>query len=215
MRHLPTALLGALLLLPSAASAGPELTLTAGLRTGDVVFATEARAPFILCVTTPCVVADVLTEDDQLRYTLILDVPVSPRWMVEVLYTEQDGDHGFRSAFGGIVERGSYEWSTAQVGVLHQWSGQRPLRPFAAVSLGGSRFESTVPGYDRPFFPGIVTTPVDEEVLSGSLAGGVKVDLGRRLALRLEGRGWWHDLPERLDGELWQTEASVGLTYRW
>lgn len=134
--------------------------------------------------------------------------------MVEVLFTEQDGDHDFRSTFEVIVERGSYEWTTAQVGLLRHW-GEDRVRPFAAAALGASRFESTTQAYDRPFTPGIVPRPVDEEVLSGSLAGGVKVGLGRHLALRLEGRGWWHDLPERLDGALWQNEGSVGLTYRW
>ncbi len=213
-RPLSTAFLGLLLLLPTAASAGPELTLAAGLRTGDVVFATEARTPLIVCVTTPCILADVLTENDQARLTLILDLPFSRHWMVEALYTEQDGDHEFRSRFSPILDRGSYEWTTAQVGVLRQW-GEGRLRPFAAAALGATRFESSVLAYDRPFFSGITPRPVDEDVLSGSLAGGVKVGLGRRLALRLEARGWWHDFPERLDGTLWQSDGSFGLTYRW
>ena len=201
-------------LAPAVASTGPELTLSAGLRAGEIVFTTEAYSPLVLCITTPCVTADVLTEDQQGRLTLILDFPMSQRWMAELLYTTQDGDHGFRSDFPDIVERGSYEWATAQVGVLRHW-GEGRVRPFAAGALGASRFESSVPGYDRPFFPGIVPTPVDEEVLSGSLAGGVKIGLGRHLDLRLEGRGWWHDLPERLGGSLWQTEGGVGLTYRF
>lgn len=213
-RRLVAVVLGLLPLVPAAAGAGPELTLSAGLRSGEIAFTTEAYSPLVVCVTTPCVTADVLTEDEQARLTLILDVPFSPRWMVELLYTEQDGDHDFRSDFPGIVERGSYEWATAQVGVLRHW-GEGRLRPFAAGALGATQFESSVLAYDRPFFPGIVPTPVDEEVLSGSLAGGVKVGLGRHLDLRLEGRGWWHDLPERLDGSLWQGEGSVGLTYRW
>ncbi|MDH3226655.1 MAG: hypothetical protein OEM67_06155 [Thermoleophilia bacterium] len=201
-------------LAPAAAGSGPELTLSAGLRTGEIAFTTEAYSPLIVCVTTPCVTADVVTEDEQVRLTLIVDVPVSPRWMIELLYTEQDGNHDFRSEFPSIVERGSYEWTTAQAGLLRHW-GEGRMRPFAAATLGATRFESSVPGYDRPFFPGIVPTPVDEEVLSGSLAGGIKVGLGRYFDLRLESRGWWHDLPARLDGSLWQGEGSVGLSYHW
>ena len=201
-------------LAPVSASAGPELTLSAGLRTGEIRFTTEATSPLILCVTTPCVTADVATENDQVRLTTILDVPVSSRWMAELLYTEQDGDHSFHSDFPDILERGSYEWRTVQVGALHHW-GENGLRPFAVAALGVTWFESTVPAYDRPFFPGIIATPVDEEVLAGSLAGGIKMELGRHLDLRLEGRGWWHDLPARLGGSLWQKEASVGLGYRW
>lgn len=214
-RRVLTIALGILSLGPAAASAGPELTLSAGLRSGDLVFATEAESPFIVCITTPCVVADVLTENDQLRWTLILDVPISRHWAVEALYSEQDGDHGFRSLVSPVLhERGSYEWTTAQVGMQRHW-GEGRLRPFAAAALGATSFESTVPAYDVPFFPGITPTPVDDEVLSGSLAGGVKVDLGRHVALRLEGRGWWYDFPARLGSSLWQSEASVGLTYRW
>lgn len=214
-RRLVAVVLALVPLAPAAADSGPELTLSAGLRSGSIAFTTEAYSPLILCVTTPCITADVLTEDDQVRTTLILDVPISPRWMVELLYTEQDGDHEFRSDFPGfLVERGSYEWSTAQVGLLRQWGDGR-LRPFAAGALGATRFESSVPGYHRPLSPGTFPTPVDEEVLSGSLAGGVKLGLGRHLDLRLEGRGWWLDLPERLDGSLWQSEGGVGLTYRW
>ena len=214
-RRLAAVVLGLLPLAPAATGAGPELTLSAGLRTGETAFTTDAYSPDIVCITTPCVTADVLTKDEQARLTLILDVPFSPRWMVELLYTDQDGDHDFRTDHPSIVvEQGSYEWTTAQVGVLRHWGDDR-LRPFAAGALGATRFESSVPGYGRPFFPGIVPTPVDEEVLSGSLAGGVKFGLGRHLALRLEGRGWWHDLPERLAGSLWQGEGSAGLTYRW
>ena len=197
-----------------AAIAGTELTLSAGLRTGEVRFTTEATSPLIVCVTTPCVTADVSTEEEQMRLSLIVDVPVSPGWMVELLYTEQDGDHEFRSDFPGIVERGSYEWTTVQAGALRQWGVGR-LRPFAVAAFGATRFESVVPAYDRPFFPGIIAIPVDEEVLSGSLACGLKIELGRNIDLRLESRGWWHDFPDRLGGSLWQAEANVGLSYRW
>lgn len=216
MRKLLTAFLG-LLMLPSAGSgagAEPELTLAAGMRRGEVAFPTEARTPLIVCVTTPCILAEARTDDGEVNYSLILDVPFSRHWMVEALLTEQDGDHEFRSSFSPILDRATYESTTAQLGLLRHW-GEGRLRPFAAGALGVTTFESTALAYDRPFFPGIVPTPVDEEVLSGSFAGGAKVDLGRRLALRLEGRAYWHDLPERLDGTLWQNEASVGLTYRW
>lgn len=197
-----------------AEGAGPELTLSAGLRAGTVVFTSEAESSLIVCVTTPCVTTEVRTEDDEGRLTLILDVPVTRRWMVELLLTEQDGDHEFRSDDPSLVERGSYEWMTAQVGVLRQWGDGR-VRPFVAGTLGGSRFESTVGAYDLPLSPGTFPTPVDEEVLSGTLVAGVKIGLSRHLDVRLEGRGWWHDFPVRLGGSLWQREGSVGLTYRW
>lgn len=213
MRNLLALLLASFLVLPAAASAGPELTLSAGRRSGEVGFLTDVDA-LIVCVTTPCPVAEARTADDRVRYTLILDVPFSRRWMVEVLFTEQDGAHEFDLGVSPLPSRGTYEWTTAQAGVLRHWREDR-LRPFAAAALGATRFESTALAYQRPLFPEITAFPVDEEVLSASLAGGIKVGLGRRLALRLEGRGWWHDLPDWLDGALWQGEASAGLTYRW
>jgi hypothetical protein len=143
-RQIVATVLFLLPLAPGSASAGAELTLSAGLRTGVIHFTTEAYSPLILCVTTPCVTADVTTEEDQIRLSLILDAPVSPRWMVEVLYTEQDGDHRFQSDFPDIVEEGSYEWTTVQIGALRQW-GEGEVRPFAAAALGVSQFESTVP----------------------------------------------------------------------
>lgn len=207
-------LLGLVSWAPVAAADGPELTLSVGHRSGGPTFTTEAHSPMVDCVTTPCVTAEVFTEDDQARFTLILDLPISPLWAIELLYTEQDGDFEFRSEFPDIVDQGTYDWSTAQIGVLRTWGHDR-LRPFGALTAGVTSFDSSVGAYHLPLVVHAVPRPVDEEVLSGSLAGGLKVALSDHLDLRLEARAWWHDLPARLDGVLWQGEASIGVTYRW
>lgn len=207
-----SALLG---LVPTAAAGAVELTLAAGARWGEVTYPTESTTPLIVCVTTPCVVADASTEEGGPHLSLILDLPVAGPWMIEGLVSRWEGDMDFRADFpGGIADRGTFESTTVLVGLLRQWEGSR-WRPFATGALGMTAFESSVPAYDQPFFPGIVPRPVDEEVVAASLAGGVKTDLGRRLALRLEGRVYWHDLPDRLGGVRTQQEATVGLVYRW
>lgn len=214
MRTLLAVFVG-LLLLPAAAGAGIELTLAGGHRTGEASFPIEARTPVTInCVTTPCILAEARTGEGEVYYSLILDIPVSRRWMVEALLTEQDGDLELRSRIVDVLHRETFELTTAQVGLLRHW-GEGRVQPFATGALGVTQFESSAMAYERPLFPGISARPADEDVISGSLAAGLKTGLGRRIALRLEGRAYWHDLPARLGGTLWQPEASLGLTYRW
>lgn len=217
----PIAFALCLLLLPATASAGVELTLLAGYRGGDLTFPIEARIDprslvIIDCITIPCLIADASTDDGDLLPTLILDVPISPAFMVEALLTRQDGDLRLGHFFGSeiLFARETYESTTALVGLQRQW-GERRVRPFASGGLGLTRFESSAVAYKRPIMEGDSPVRVDEEVLASSLAGGVKIDLASRLALRLEGRSYWHNLSERLGGTLQQLEASLGLTYRW
>ncbi len=210
-----SAVFACLLLLPAAAGAGVELTLAAGYRTGDTSFPVEARTPVpIFCFTTPCILGESHTEEGEIYYTLILDVPVSRRWMVEVLLTEQNGELEIRSRIVDVLYPETYEFTTAQVGLLRHW-GEGRVQPFATGALGVTEFESSAMAYERPLFSGISARPVNEDLVSGSLAAGLKAGLGRHIGLRLEGRAFWHDLPAWLGGDLWQPEASLGLTYRW
>ncbi len=209
-------LLSLVALTPAAAGAGVELTLAGGYRSGEAAFPIEARTSLTLnCVTTPCILAEARTGAGEARASLIVDAPISPRWMVEGLLTRQDGDLELRSSIPvGTLARETFESTTAQVGLLRQW-GEGRFRPFAAGLVGGTSFESTALAYERPFFPGIGAAPVDEDVLSWSLATGLKAGLGKRVALRLEGRVHSHELSQRLGGTLRQTEAGAGLTYRF
>ena len=202
-------------LLPAAAVAGVEVTVAAGHRSGDAAFPIEATGPLILCITTPCVLAEAHTEDDRLIPSLIVDVPVGGGWLVEGLLTWHDGDLELRSGFPpGALDRETFDATTLLVGAQRRWGDGR-LRPFAAAAIGATTFESSARAYERPIFPGIVATPVDEDVPAASLAGGVLAELGARLAARLEARAFWHELPRRLGGALVQAELSVGLTYRF
>ena len=215
MRAVLTPLAALALLAPAALHAGAEITLSSALRQGATTFPVEARTPLaIACFTTPCILAEASTTEDELEPSLIVDVPISERWMFEGLLNRQDGNLRLVSVFP-LIDDHTFDLTTAQVGLLRHWGDGRWL-PFAAFGVGATRFETNALVYDRPLFPGIVASPVDaEEVLSASLAGGVRAHFGRHVGLRLEARAYRHELPERLGGALDQTEASLGVSYRW
>lgn len=214
MRIVATVLLG-LLLAPAVAGAGAEVTLSAGFRRGGTAFPIEARTPEpLFCFTTPCILAEATTEDEELLYTVTVGVPITKRWMAELLLTEQDGDLALRSTRVSLMEPEAFDSLTAQLGVVRSWGDGR-IRPYVGGAVGGTQIESTALVYDRPLVTGASAFGVEEDVFSSSLATGLKAPLGRHLGLRLEGRAYWHALPERLGGTLRQNEGSLGLTYRW
>lgn len=209
MRRLLIAL-ALLSLVPAAAGAGMELTLTGGYRWGEAELLTEDTTSLIVCVTTPCVLATGRAGASEV-VGLILDVPIAPGWMFEALLNRQDGDVDFP---GTQLPRETYESTTAQVGVQRYWERER-WTPFAALGLGVTRWQTTALVYRPPLFPGIGVQRLDDEVFSGSIAGGVKVPLSARFGLRLEGRYYHIDLPHEVSGSFGQTEAAAGLTFRF
>ena len=87
-------------------------------------------------------------------------------------------------------------------GLLRQWQQPR-VSPFAAAGIGIAQVEAEA----------IFLDSVDENRLSASLAGGVRIDLKKWLGFRLEGRGYWADLPVSLGDDLFQFEVSSGLIF--
>lgn len=205
-----------LTLVPAVAAADVEVTLMAGQRSGEAHYSIEAdgEGVLILCVTVPCLLAEARTEESE-AFSLIVDVPISNRWMVEGLLTRQEGDLELSSPFPPeFLSAETFDLTTAQIGLLRQWREER-LRPFVAGGVGVTRFETSAGVYDQPPAPGVPSRSGDTDGLSASLAGGLKASLSERLALRLEGRYFWHDLDDRLGGALEQTEISLGLTARF
>ena len=175
---------------PAWAGGGVELTLTGGYRWGEAELLTEDPTSLIICVTTPCAVTAGRAGDDG-ALGLILDVPIARGWMFEALLNRQDGDFAFP---GTLLPAESYESTTAHLGVQRYWEGER-WTPFVAVGAGVTRWETAALVYPRPLVPGAVVRPhAAEEVFSGSIAGGLKVALAARFALRLEGRYYHLDL---------------------
>lgn len=141
-------------------------------------------------------------------YGVLLDIPVSPNWQIEILANRQ------KSAF--IIDRGLLEPSRelgdvdltiVHGGVLLQW-GEGQVNPFVTASAGLTRIDPKFRELDA------------DNRFSASFGGGAKVFFSENIGLRLEARGFWTDLDtgfreryERYDSGdgLFQGEASAGL----
>lgn len=140
-------------------------------------------------------------------YGLVAGFGVGGGWQIEVLASRQETE--LRLDTGSLVfvrapGEPDFEVTHLQVGLAYTW-GEGPLRPFAAAAAGASRVE-----IEPVLFPG-----VDEDAFSVSAGGGVKVPLGARFGLRLEGRGYWVDLPRSAGDDFVQSEAVAGATFHW
>jgi len=92
-----------------------------------------------------------------------------------------------------------------QVGVARTW-GAGTLRPFVGVAAGVSRVEAD---------DALLIVDFQEDAPSASLGAGGKVFFDDRIGLRLEGRGYWVDLPSEAGGDFTQIEAALGLVLRF
>lgn len=205
-------------LLPAAALAQAELSALVGYRGGDSAFLVEADAPLVDCLLPPCVVARARTPESEVL-GLVLDLPLAGGWMAEALVNRQQANLRLAAPPGldaGPLGAERFELTTLQVGLLHRW---RPvaggLEPFVAGGVGLARVESSAAVLTRPVRPGEPGRRLAaDEVFAASLGGGARLALGRRLGLRLEGRGYRTELPRELGGALVQFELSAGLTAR-
>ena len=198
----------AALLLPSAPAFGAELTLLAGYRSGGP----SAELPLYACIAipAPCPQPSVDARDGE-AFGLIVDFPIRGKeLMFEVLLNHQSGkfeDEGL--AFIEVFpppRRAGFDLTYLHAGLLRQWPKPR-VSPFAAVGVGIAQLE-----VDRPLFFFFET--IDEDRLSASLAGGLKIRLNDWFALRVEGRGYWADMPESAGEDLFQLELSSGVSFK-
>lgn len=199
----------AALLLPSASASafGAELSLLAGYRGGGP----SVEVPHYYCLSTiaPCPQPSVDARDGE-AFGLIVDFPIrGEELMFEVLLNHQSGEFEDESfAFIDIFpppRRARFDLTYLHAGLLRQWQKSR-VSPFAAVGVGIAQLES-----DRPFF---FFETLDEDRLSASLAGGLKIRLTDWLGLRVEGRGYWTDMPESAGEDLFQVELSSGVSFK-
>jgi len=189
-------------LLPAAVFAQPgrfEITPFAGYRlSGD--FNAQSNRAF-----DPDLNVEV---DESAIYGVLLDIPLSPNWQIELLANRQ------KSAF--IVDRGLLEPSNelgdveltiVHGGILLQW-GSGQVNPFVTASAGLTRIDPKFSELDA------------DNRFSASFGGGAKVFFSENVGLRLEARGFWTDLDtgfrdryDRYDSGdgLFQGEASAGL----
>lgn len=185
---LPLALAAAL---PAAAEI--ELTPTIGYRFHDY----SPRDPRIACVAPPC---DFFVDsEDGASYGLVAGYGLGGGWALELLLNRQEAE--MRADSGPAPD---LEITHLQGGLAHTW-GDGTVRPFVAAAAGVSQVDNAAP----------FTLDPDADAFSLSAGGGVKIAMTDLLALRLEARGYWIDLPQRVEEDLTQTELSVGLSFRF
>lgn len=190
---------------PAAAQRGgdPELTLFVGYRLdgevdGDPGFLDFERG---------------IEVDDGPVLGVAFDVPLDPNMQIEVRLDRQDTDLVFdEGLFGGRRRVADIALTTAHVGFLYQWTPGE-ARPFVVASAGLTQLDPDLPGGDS------------EVRLSGAIGGGVKLDFGGAVGLRIEGRLLVVDVDttfgddERFDKDendlLVQPEATVGVLFRF
>lgn len=191
-----------LFLLPAAAFAQPgrfELTPFAGYRlAGD--FDADSNSVF-----DPRLNIEV---DESAVYGVLLDIPLSPNWQIELMANRQQTsfsvDRGFLEPQD---ELGDVDLTTVHGGILLQW-GEGQVNPFITVSAGITRIEPKFRNLDS------------DDRFSTSFGGGAKIFLSENVGLRLEARGFWTDLDTGFDDRysrydsgdgLFQGQGSVGL----
>ena len=200
-----TFLLGLLFLIPASTLAAAELTLFAGYRFGGPTVET----PPIFCFSFPCPQGSELDSQDGEAFGLVLDVPFRPKLMFEILISHQSGDFE-DDEFTLLeiypqIENARFDLTFLHLGLLRQWD-LKTVSPFAAVGFGVAQLEA-----DRPLF---FFDSLDEDRLSASLAGGLKIHLNSWLGVRVEARTYWADMPDSLGEDLLQVELSSGISFK-
>jgi len=172
-RHLfKTIALVTLALAPTVAFAqsytpGLEITPTIGYRWGGELTA-ENNDLF-----------DKDTEvDSSEAYGLLIDIPLSRSSQIELMASRQSTSFSEGVLFPEDPTTRDVDLTYYHVGYLYQWTPSN-LRPFVVGSLGFTDINPEGAGSENRF--------------SGSIGGGLKVDLSRNVGFRLEARGFWTD----------------------
>jgi len=199
------ALVFCLLLLPAAAFADGdfrwELTPHASYHFGGN-FSAETNAPF----------GANLELDNGLAYGITFDIPLSTNLQVELLLNTQDSDLFFdKGIFGPDIETISADITYVHLGLLAQF-GRPEVTPYFVVSAGVTNIDPNLKGAGA------------DEQFSVSLGAGVKLFFTPWLGMRLEARGFWTKLDNRICGDaqcthynnyLSQGQAIAGFIFAW
>jgi hypothetical protein len=213
---------------PGVAAATVEVTANLGYRGGTASLDVLAEPVNLACLVEPCFMVAKAESKASEVYGVTFDASITPRWMLEALIDRQPGE--LRLAETLAVPEGSsfypdrgsavsFDSTTFHLGVLRDWEVRRML-PFVAVGVGMTRLESPARAGESDLRiliappPAVTARVIDEDLASGSVAGGVRVPVGEHLGARFEGRGYWTDLPRHLGGDLFQTQVTAGITFR-
>ena len=199
------ALVFCLLLLPAAAFADGdyrwELTPQASYHFSGSMLA-ESNAPLN---------AD-LELDNGPAWGVTFDVPMSSNLQLELLLNTQDTDLFFdEGIFGPDIKTVSADISYAHIGLLAQF-GRPEVTPYFVVSAGITQIDPKLQGAGA------------DEQFSVSLGTGVKLFFTPWLGMRLEARGFWTKLDNRVcanstcthyNNYMSQGMATAGFIFAW
>ncbi len=157
--------------------------------------------------------------DDGASFGLIFNATHSPVTQWEIIYSRQETSAD-ATGLGLSATAPELTVEYLQAGGTYLWDGER-VRPYLAATIGTTRVDVSTPGFDSDAF------------WSFSLGLGLHVSPASRLGLRLEARAFGTLLDSdsdlfcefgpgnnicavRIDGTLmWQTEALVGIVFRF
>lgn len=190
---------------PTAAARDLEPYLFGGYQETDVDFRTG-----IACITLEGVECptDASTDDgDDEVLGLGLAVQVVGPWWVDVRWSRQETEARFFDPAGVPVSTppASFDVSQLHAGLLYRFREGR-WSPFLTAFAGVAFIESEASTGEQ--------AEIDLDRPSGGIGGGLLVDLGSRLGLRVEVRGTRTDMPGAFEEDLHQVQASAGLRLR-
>lgn len=126
--------------------------------------------------------SDLFDEDVEIdsgaSYGLLIDVPLSRHAQIEIMADRQSSQFSSGVLFPDNGLARDVDLTYYHVGFLWQWTPNN-LRPFVVGSLGFTDIRPEGASSENRF--------------SGSIGGGLKVDLSRHVGFRVEGRGFWTD----------------------
>lgn len=203
----PALTVGFLAAIAPLPAAGLELEpyLVAAYRDGSLGFATGIGC--VAVVGQDCPVSASTEDGDDEAWGLGAAVRVNGPWWFDLRWSKQDTEARYFGLTGEplLIPPTPLEISHLHAGVLYRFL-EGHWSPFTTVFGGISHIDARVETSQR--------AEIDLDRASGGLGGGLLIDLGSRVGLRVEVRGVWTSLPEEFDGDLEQVEGSVGLRFR-
>jgi len=116
-----------------------------------------------------------LQVNDRLNYGAGIDIEIQKGLMAELLWISEETHVRLRRFTGITDDLFDMNVHYFQVGAVHEM-GRGKTRPFGAFTLGATLFHAQDP------------TRSDEWLMSATLGGGVKIDMSKKVGIRLQGR---------------------------
>lgn len=117
-----------------------------------------------------------LKFEDNVSYSLGVDVPVDRNMQAEISWSMSPSKATLDQYLGNTIQLTDVYIHTFQAGALIEPNKQQKARPFGLISLGASLFSPSDSKYS------------DKWLFSFALGAGLKVDLSKKVGIRLQAR---------------------------